>query len=211
MSTERAKTIAGCIMILGSLLVLYFSWGEASPRVEGRPHEALGQVLAEEAAKVLGSGGRLTLVARDTAAIKNPSADFQARGFHQAIEKAKLTVSATNAIRLDPLRLVRVPPGDFVDLIRRQSENDVIASLLGPPVLNSEQRARLGEKAPHIVAVCSGELPRQVNLRELFAQNLLQVAIISRPKPGPAPVTSNNPRDWFDPFYQVITSSNLAE
>ncbi len=210
MQTEKIKTIAATVMMAGACLLYYFSTHLASPNVDSRPQEALGQAMAEEGVKLLGSGGHITLICLDTSTIKNPSADYQVKGFHRALQKAKLTLAATNSIKLDPLRLVRVPAGDFLEIMRKQSGNDVIVSFLGPAVLNAEQRSRLGEAKPRIVALCSGWMPRQLDLRELFAQNLLQVAIISRPAPASS-APSGDPKDWFDHFYQIVMKSNLSE
>lgn len=211
MQTEKIKTVAATMTIAGASLLLYFSTRLAPPKVDARLQEALGQVMAEEGAKLLGSGGHLTLICLDTSTIKNPNADYQVKAFHRALRKAKLPLAGTNSIKLDPLRLVRVPAGDFVEIMRKQSDNDVIVSFLGPPVLNAEQRAKLGETKPRILALCSGWMPRQVDLRELFAQNLLHVAVISRSAPTPTAPSSNDAKDWFDQFYQIVMKSNLSE
>src|SRR6266446_6933457 len=168
MQTDQPKTIAAIVMIAVAVAILYFSLREPRPNVEPRPEQALGQVLAEEAAKLLSGGGRLTVITRDPSAFQNPASALQLEGFYAELKKSKLTVAATNIVQQDPLRLVRVPPAAFVDVMRKLGENDVIVSFLGPPVLNDEQKARLGEKRPHVVAVCSGWLPRQVDLKGLF-------------------------------------------
>ena len=88
---------------------------------------------------------------------------------------------------------------------------DVIVSLLGPPVLTPAQLGKLGEKRPKVIAICSGSMPRRVDLRRLFDEKLLQVAIVSREAatPAPAPPT-DQPQAWFDHLYAVVTPANLA-
>jgi hypothetical protein len=211
MQTDQAKSIAAIFTIAVAVAILFFSLREPRPSFDPRPEHALGQVLAEETAKLLGSGGRLTVITRDPAAFNSPASALQLEGFYAELKKSKLTVAATNIVQQDPLRLVRVPPGAFVDVMRKLGENDVIVSFLGPPVLDGEQKARLGEKRPHVVAVCSGWLPRQVDLKELFADKLLHVAVVSRLQAASTPPASNNPREWFDQYYEVITPANLAE
>ena len=213
MQADRIKTIAGVGLMAGGLLALFLSLGEAPPKFDARPHRGLGEALAEEALKALGNGGRLTVITREVAGYKDPALDSQLRGFYQVLRKANVTPAGTNLVKLDPLRLVRVPPGDFLEIMRRKSEVDVIASLLGPPILSGDQRAKLGEKRPRIVAVCSGDLPKQINLKELFEQNSLHVAIVSRPVPAAPPglPDSASNREVFDQFYQVITASNHVE
>ena len=211
MGTDRVKTVAATVTIGCALLLLYFSWHEAPPKPDSRLQEALGQVLVEVAGKLLSGDGRITLIGWDTSAVQNPTADLQLSGFLEALQRAKRTLYTTNLINQDPLRLLRVPPGDFLQILRKHSESDVIVSLLGPPILKPDQRASLGENRPRVVALCSGSLPEQVNLRELFDQNLLHVAIISRRHPGPAVASSPNLRDSFDQLYQVVTAANLSE
>jgi len=211
MQTDQAKTIAAIVTIVVAVAIPYFSLREPRPNVEPRPELALGQVLAEEAAKLLSGGGALTVITRDPATFQNPASALQIEGFYAELKKSKLTVAATNIIQQDPLRLVRVPPAAFVDIMRKLGDSDVIVSFLGPPVLNDEQKARLGEKKPRIVAVCSGWLPREVDLKELFAEKLLHIAVVSRLQAAPTPPTSNNPREWFDHYYEVITPANLSE
>src|SRR4051794_10897500 len=176
MRSDQVKITGAMVTMAGALLWLFFSSREAPPKVDWRTHTGLGQVLAEEAAKLVASGGRIVLIARDTKTIRDPAAELQMKGFHEGLRKAKLTLATTNLIKFDPLRLVRMPSGEFVQLLRQHSEGDVIVSLLGPPVLESQQRNKLGEKRPRIVAVCSGAMPAQVNLKELFQENLLHTA-----------------------------------
>src|SRR6058998_1504237 len=46
MRADRAKTIAGAGMMIAAVLVFYISLRQAPPKVDPRPEEALGQVLA---------------------------------------------------------------------------------------------------------------------------------------------------------------------
>lgn len=210
MPSARAKTIVAGLVILGAAAFLFAYLHPSPPRPEVALHEGIGQVLAEEAAKLMRPGGTVTLIARDAALFDCPAAEYQMQGFLRTAAKARLKVGTTNWIKLDPLRLVRVPPGDFLVALLRQREGGVVVSLLGPPLLSTEQRAQLGESRPKVVAFCSGDVPRHVNLRELFDLGLLHVAIISRPSPPLTKPDSKNPRAWFDHYYQVITPANLA-
>src|SRR5580765_2158199 len=209
MRSDRIKTVASLVTMAGAAAVLYFSLGEAPAQVDSRPQEGLGQVLGEEAAKLLGPGGRIVLITRDTTDFKNPAAESQVSGFQRALRDAKLTISSTNLIKQDPLRVVRVPPADFIQIIRKHAEGDVIVSLLGPPILTEEQRAGLGESRPRILAVCAGATPAQVDLKQLFDQHLLHAAVISRNQAGSA--AARNLREAFNQSFELITPANLSE
>jgi hypothetical protein len=210
MQARKIKTVVSLLAIAVAGGILCFRYLSPPPAVEPQPHMAVGEALAAQAAKALGSGGRITLIAPDVTAFKHPGAEVQLKAFHHALGQAKLSVAATNWIKLNPLYLRRVPPGDFADLLRKQSDGDVIVSLLGPPFLTAEQKARLGEKRPRVVAVCSGDLPLYFDLKSLFADNLLHAAIISRRAPGPAP-QADSLSQWFDHFFQWITVQNLTD
>lgn len=210
MHVRQAKIIFSLVVIMASVTILFLTYFQRTPRIDPRPHRAIGEALAEQAAKQLGTGGRIILIAPDTKAFNYPGAEVQLKAFHQALRRAQLSVAVTNRIRLDPLRLVRVRAEDFSEILRKQSDVDVVISLMGPPILTSEQKTRLGEKHPRVVAVCSGDMPRQVNLKALFAENLLQAAIVSRPRPGASP-TSDDPQEWFNAWFQWITPQNVTD
>ncbi|HTD67527.1 MAG TPA: hypothetical protein VK846_13460 [Candidatus Limnocylindria bacterium] len=198
------------LAIVAAVAVLAIRYFGPMPKVERRPHAALGEALAAQTTKLLGSGGRVTLIAPDTSAFRYPGAEVQLKTFHQALRRAGHTVAATNLIKLDPLRVVRVPPGDFAEILRKQSDADVVVSFMGPPVLSPAQKARVGEKRPKVIALCSGDMPRQINLHALFADHLLQAAVISRPRPG-VPPASDTLSAWFDNYFQWVTPQNQTE
>lgn len=207
----KAKLIVSVSVIVAALAALLFQFLPGHPQLEARPHEGIGEVLAEEALRLAGGGGRITLIAPDTEVFQYPGAEVQWQAFRRALRAAHVTLAATNLVKLDPLRPPRVPPDFFVDILRKQSDSDVVVSLLGPPLLTAEQKTRLGTKRPRVLAVCSGELPRQADLAALFADNLLAAAIVSRPSPVSSPPASGGARDWFNHYYQLITAKNLAD
>ena len=211
MGSFKATRIVAIIVILVAWSVILFATCGFGPHFDAKPHEALGQVAAEEALKLLGSGGKLTVITRDTSIFKMPALDAQLRSFRSTIKKAGQNVAATKLIEVDPLRLVAMPSGDFTVLIGKQSEADVIVSFAGPPLLSAEQLAQLGASRPKVVAVCSGAMPVQINLKAVFEKQLLHAAIISRNNPAPGRPSSREARSTFEQFFSVVTPANLAE
>jgi len=171
-------------------------------------HEKVGQVLAAEAIKLLEPGGRLIVIARDKEPFQVPAAAAQLDGFVKAIQKSGKVVSSMRLLKVDPLRVVSVPPGDFFDLMRQGRSNDVIVSFLGPPLLSDEQLARLGAKRLPVLALCSGAMPLQVDLKEIFDRRLLSAAVVSRPD---APARASNSQSAFEQMFKVITPANMSE
>jgi hypothetical protein len=187
-----ATSVLASLTTVGALLFLFFSLYEFPPRVNPKPHEALGQIVAQEAVKLLGPGGRVTLITRDTSVFKNPAIDLQIKSFSQTIKTLGGSVGQLISIKVDPLRIMSVPPGDFFQILKKASDADVIVSFLGPPV-------------------CSGAMPKQVNLKDIFEEKLLHVAVVSRRTASTAPPTSETTQGWFDHLYVLVTPANLSE
>ena len=202
--------IAAGLVTLSAWATLWFvTPGGVGPSFNPRPHEASGWVLGQQALSLLKPGGPVVVIARDTAAFKNPASDVQLASLKKTLRAAGVSVTKLQALQVDPLRPVEVPPGDFFELIRKTPKGGVIVSLMGPPVLNETQRKQLGEIKPRIVAFCSGSSPENVDLRSLLEQGLLQAAVVSRTGTR----SSAHPKDlqgWFDGSFLAVTAANAA-
>ena len=145
--------------IIAAVVWLYLFFNPRPPGIDKRLHERVGEVLAGETIKLLEPGARLVVIARAKERFKVPAAAAQLDAFLRTLEKAGKKVTTTRPLKVDPLRVTSVPPGDFLELMRQAGSNDVIVSFLGPPVLNDEQLAKLSGKRPRVLAVCSGAMP----------------------------------------------------
>jgi hypothetical protein len=208
------KTLLGAISVLvlvGASASLYVTVYGLSPRLDPRPHRALGRTLASEALKLGGPGARVVVIARDTEFYRNPAADEQLKALMDAVVKGGGTVSLASRLKVDPLRVTSVPPGDFLQILKKAAEKDVVVSLLGPPVLTREQAAALQGKALKVIAVCTGNLPRQLDLKQLFEQGILKAAVVSKKgaqRTGPA---TEDTQAWFDQLFALVTPANVSE
>jgi hypothetical protein len=210
MQMQKVKIAVSLAVILGALGFLAAWLFLPRPKFEELPHIGMGETLASLAAKQLGNGGRIILIAPDASHL-HPGTETQLQSLLRALRRANLAVAATNIIKRDPLRVVEVPSGDFANILQKRTENDVVISLLGPPNLTPEQKTRVPARRPKVIAVCAGNIPRRVNLRALFTENFLHAAIVSRETPPAGRPDSKEPRPWFDHFYRVVTAGNVAE
>ena len=189
---------------------IFLSSCEFPPRVDRNLHATIGKALAKEALGLLGKGGQITLITRDTEAFPQPALDVLLASFRREVRRAHATIAATQLVQADPLRPVDVPPGDFFELIRRSPSENVIVSLLGPPLLTAEQRDKLGRVKPKVVAFCSGSLAEMIDLRQLFSAGLLHAAVISRPgAPFEADKPPKTPRE-FGELYGILKAADLS-
>src|SRR5258706_442442 len=209
MTADSKKSTLAVLVTLTSVLILHFFLQGFGPRIDTRAHEALGQMLAQEAIKLRGSGGRIAVLARDGAVHKNPCVDAQYAAFQRTLKRSGASIASVKFFRLNPIRLVAVPPNDFFQIIQKSTPNDVIVSFIGPPVLSDEQIGGLGEQRAQIIAVCSGWTPRQVNLRRIFEQGLLSTAIISRP--DASALAAANAEETFKQNFALVTAANISE
>jgi hypothetical protein len=202
---------AAVAITLGALgTIALTSAGGFPPRVDSKPHEAAGWAMARQALTLRKDGGQIVVITRDTSAFKNPAADIQLASFTKELRKAKVTISRIEALQVDPLRPVEVPPGDFLEWIRKAPEGSVIVSFMGPPLLNRAERAQLKEIKPHIVAFCSSSLPDRSHLRVLFEQGLLHAAVVSRRTP-PSSAKPHGLQGWFDHAFVTVTAANVGD
>lgn len=181
------------------------------PGIDTRLHEAVGESLAAEAIKLSDASARYIVLARDNVEFKVPATDAQLAGLQRALKAAGRTPAVARIFKADPLRVVEVPPGDFLELLRQAKDNDVFISLLGPPNLVEAHLAKLGaNKRPKVIALCAGNLPRRVDLKRLFAQHVLHTAVVSRPD-APATLEPGDSKAAFAKMFHVITPANLTE
>ena len=202
-STEIAAVLTTCV----ALAVIILSLCEFAPRFDRTLHAAIGTALAKEAVGLVGPGGQIKVIARDTKAFPQPALDLLLESFTREVRRAGATMVATQAIQTDPLRRVEIPSGDFFELLRRSTAEQVIVSLLGPPLLSEEQRKQLGRVKPKVVAFCSGELGEQLELRPLFDAGLLHAAVVSRRVSPVALGTAHKTSCTFDQLYQTVNAA----
>ena len=206
--TKLINWSAGATIAAG-LVWLYMFFNPRPPGIDRALHKTVGQVMASEAIKLLDSSGRIIVVARAKEPFEVPAAAAQLDAFMRAVEKSGKTATQ-RLLKVDPLRVTGVPPGDFLDVIRQAKPNDVVVSFLGPPLLSDDQLRRLGAKRAHIVALCSGAMPTQVDLRRIFDTQLLRTAVISRTN-APAQATATDANGAFNQMFAVVTLANLTE
>ena len=209
MATKKVVNYLALAVIAAAAVWLYLFFNPRPPAIDGRLHKKVGEVLAAEAVKLLEPDARLIVIARAKEPFQVPAAAAQLDAFLSTIKKSGKNVSATRLLKVDPLRVVSVPPGDFFDLMRQARSNDVIVSFLGPPLLSDDQIFNLGTKRPRILALCSGAMPVQVDLKKIFDRQLLRIAVISRTNAPAQPAAGA--QDGFDQMFKVITPANVSD
>ena len=208
-NSKAINWVAGAVIVAMSAWLYLFLF-PTPPAIDARPHQGLGEVMAGEAVKLAEGSARIIVITRDKGSFKLSATEAQLASCLTALKAAGKTPAAIRTIKVDPLRVVGVPPGEFFEVLRQGKENDVIISFLGPPMLDAGQIAKLGPKRSRIVALCAGTMPARVDLKRAFERQLLHVAIVSRPD-APAQAAAGNAHSAFEQMFKVITPGNVAE
>ena len=207
----RPLAILTAVTLLACGTVLWLTQEGLPPRVPTALHAEIGRTLAREAVARLRPGGKVTLLARDTATFPQPAMAIAVAAFLQELARAGVPAPDVQSLQVDPLRPVQVPSGDFAQFIQRAAKGDVVASLMGPPSLTEEQRVALGEVRPGIVAFCGGYPPDTALLRQLAGQHLLHAAVLSRPPASIPAVSRTRPTvEAFADLYVVAREPELS-
>ncbi len=170
-------------------------------------HREVGQIMAEQTAKLLGRRGRILVVTIPTG--DWPELQTQMDAFRQALQR--LGDFDVKEHSLDPKGQSKYGVGTglsgrrFVRLVKNHPEADAIVSFVGAPKLTDAELAEIGKRPIFIAESRSPD-----HLPELFQKKILLAAVVSRfvfPAPGPAqPAT---PREWFDKRYQLLTADDV--
>ena len=201
---RRLAIIGSSAAIALSVALLVSRW--VRPSLDVKPNEAVGQVLAEEAVRVLGGQGQVVLVTLDpslSAAVK-----IQTDAFLAALKKTpSVTLAATERLQRADVSgqdvQKEIPAARFLNVAQTYPQAAIV-SLVGVPHLADSEIAKLPQPPPKLLAVVRSRKA----LRELLESGRIQVAIVPR-FAFPAPVGKpRRVREWFDKYFQILTSAS---
>lgn len=207
MRNRRSIDALAVTICVASLVVAALAVWSRPPKTDSGVYAQVGKTLAQQALAVLPAGGRIVIIARDLQVYRQPAMEIALKEFRNAVGRtAEIDM---HFVQVDPLRPVEVPPGDFYEAIRRAKTNDVIVSLLGPPILEPEQQEKLTGNKRKIVALCTGNMAEQADLGDLARRGLLHAAIVNRRLDANASKSATGLS--FDQLYQVVKEGEFGK
>lgn len=172
-------------------------------------HQGIGQVMAEETAKLLANQGKIVILSMEPG--KAPELKTQLAAFERALKKFS-GIRIKETMVLDTEGRDKYGPGAglssrrFVRIVKKSQSADAIVSFVGAPNLSADDVAQL-ERQPKFIA----ESRSAEKLKPLFESNVLHAAIVSRFQfPAPGKHNPRTPQQWFEKRYQVVTATNAA-
>ena len=202
--------VGAVIAILGSLTYLYFTEFRRGPTVNLKPFESLGYTVAEETAALLGNQGRVVVVTEVIEVVKSPNAEAQIKGFKAGLaKKSGVTLKEVAEIKRPPSDDPRLWPagqsGKIASLGDGASATVLFMSL--PMQMSKDDVAALKEAKTKFVVVTA----QSPTLKPLMQQGIIQLAIVNRFPPKPAPAGKETSREWFDRVYMVVKPDALGD
>ena len=180
------------------------------------PSEALGTVLADEAAHIAG--------ARKQVAVISPDASWGAvsaaeEAFKNAMKKQGFTTVTAKAANLgDPMRRgqIGLKAVDFLDALDKSADAGAIVSFAGAPVLSPADATRVPPGHPPVLVVATASLGNvpgiwcdPIQLARLLEAKTIDLAVIDGADPAaPPPGKSDAAHALFSQNYSILRRPN---
>lgn len=203
--------IAGLAAVIALAVAWILVQQRDAARVDTRPSEGVGRVMAEETARQLERREKKRVV---ILSMEGPDAQLQVQeaSFLEHLRTLCPAVEIKETVRVAPEGQKRYGPGvglsarRFVRTVENNVKADALVSFIGLPDGKAPELAGLTNKVPRFIA-----LARDLgDVRRFLDRRWLRAAIVPRfeyPAPAGEPRT---PREWFDRQYQVVTTNEIA-
>lgn len=192
-------------LIIASCLWIYFTQVKVAKH-DVTLHRRVGEVLAEQAASVIGKKGRIVFI--DISTREWPELKTQIESFKKTLKK--LGDFELREVELDTKDQPKYGVGTgmsgrrYVRTAKKNEKADIFVSFVGAPKLTDDEIAELSKK-PKLVA----EARSPDNLPKLFQQQLLNAAVVSRFQfPAPGPIKAKTADEIFNKRFQVVTNES---
>lgn len=204
-----AAMAAVAVIALSIIWIVRYQKGQSIATLA--PHQGLGRVMAEQTAKLLEKKEKKRILVIRLAS-SEPSVRAQWDAFTGELKRLG-DIEISEVVELDPGENPKYRPGDglsarrFARLVDKYEDVEGMVSFVGVPDPTDEEMQKLEDKPPRFIAFTRDleKLPR------LFKDRTLRVAIVPRYDfPAPGPESPSTPAEWFDKYFQIVTSNTLA-
>jgi hypothetical protein len=198
------------------LLLAFAGCGSKETRALLQPPQALGLVLADEAAHAAGAKKQIAVISPD--ANWGPLSTTE-EAFRAAMKKQGFSVLTAKLASLgDPMRSrPGLKAADFLDAMDKSADAGAVVSFAGAPLLQQGDAARLspGQHPPVLVVATMtlGTVPGVASDRSLLADlleaGINQLAIVDGADPSaPAAAKGDADHELFVQNYRILRRAN---
>jgi len=197
-----------CLLAVGGSAAWIY-WREfKAPQYDVAMHQRVGEVMAEQTARVVGAKGKIVLITIPTGGM--PELKTQLESFRVMLKK--LGDYEVREYEMDTKDQDKYGVGTGLSgrrYVRTANKNlDAVAmvSFVGAPSMKDEDVAEL-KQVPKLVA----EARSVDHLPKLFKKELISVAVASRFNfPAPGPIQPKTPQERFDKHYQIVAANSVV-
>ena len=183
----------------------------AGPRVNLKPSAAVGEVLAEECARLLGGNGTLVLIARAPDRNASDANSERIAAFQAAMNLRKSPqLAAVEWLPRPPrgqMDTGGVNEEQLVALVDQHPKATAFLIFAGLPPFSPETMQKFAGRSLKLVVVCG----YSANLKRLLESKTVALAVVPRfsdlPAGTPAAKTS---KDWFDQEFEILTPETVG-
>lgn len=196
------------------LLLLLFSGCQPNKEVQAllQPSQALADALAQEAVRLAGANRSISLITHDSSWGPPSTAE---KALRTALNKQNATLDFVKTASLGNPMLsgeVGLKAADFFETMEKSAKAGAVISLVGAPLLNEGDTARLASPHPPVLVVATASLGDKMGvhtdplqLANLLEAKVIQLAIIDGNDPTPQPSAKPDPnRALFDQHYRIL-------
>ena len=205
--TRNILLVVGSLLVIGSSAGWIYYREFKAPQHDVRLHQRVGEVMAEQTAKAVGSRGLLVLITIPTG--PEPELKTQLEAFRRTLKKLGDYEIKTH--ELDTKDQAKYGLGSglsgrrFLRTVKNNPTAAGIVSFVGAPKLSESEVADL-TKMPKFIA----ETKSPDHLPKLFEKHIIQVAVSSRfVFPAPGPQKPKTPEQWFEKRYQIVAANDV--
>jgi len=206
-NSKTTLTLVLCVLAIGGSAAWIY-WREfTSPQHDVELHRRVGEIMAEQTARVAGPKGKIVMITIPTGGL--PELNTQLESFRLTLKK--LGNYELREYEMDPKDQDKYGVGTglsgrrYVRTANKNLDAAAVVSFIGAPNLKDEDIAEL-QKVPRFVA----EARAVDNLPKLFKKELISVAVASRfAFPAPGPIQAKTPQERFEKRYQLVVAANV--
>ena len=203
------------MVCFGALALAFAGCTPSQTRTALEPPQALGVVLAEEAAHAAGTNHQVAVISPDEN--WGPMSVTETT-FRSAMKsKGYSVVTAKSANLGDPMKMrgVGLKGADFLEALGQSGVVGAVVSFCGAPLLSPDAASRVGTGHPPVLVVATVMLGTEPGvpgdralLANLLAAKVIQLAVIDGADPAaPKPGKSDATHELFAQNYRILRAA----
>jgi len=204
--------LVSVIVIVASLISIYLTFRTPTAKFNRKPFEGIGQVVAEQTAKLLKERGEIVVVVMKFDNKHMNALTAPPEAFRAALKSYPgIRIRTTESVSAQPQAMIgpgtSLSADQFIALLEKHATADALVSFVGVPLFQPADWDKIPRRRPKVIE--AGSYSPQI--REFLERQIVQVSIQPRFKSFQETNEPVTPREWFDRYYMVVTAENLSE